>query len=172
MTNTVNERKCYRIYDKHSRTWFTVTAEEYADYTRENNTYRKRMQDHGRCCCPKAKRWLCDSNCSDCEFEVKPRSLYAPIGLDNGKNVTLLNIIKCEREPVEEAVLEAYHLGQLIERLNTLMPEATEIGELRQKKISDEKIAEQTGIKRTTANSRIKKVHRTLKGEFEECFPF
>ena len=56
--------------------------------------------------------------------------------------------------------------------VNSLLPEATEIGELRLKKISDEKIAQQTGIKRTTANSRIKKAHQILKDEFEEFFPF
>lgn len=172
MTNSVKERKCYRIYDKGTRSWFTVTAEEYADYTRENNTHRRRMQEYGRCCCPKGKRWLCDGNCSDCEFEVKPRSLNTPFSQDNGESVILLNILQCEREPVEEAVLEAYHLGQLIERLNSLLPEASEIGELRLKKVSDEKIAEQTGIKRTTANSRIKKAHQILKDEFEEFFPF
>ena len=61
-------------------------------------------------------------------------------------------------------------LEHLFARLNELMPEAVKIGELRQKGLSDEKIADNIGIKRTTFLSRIKKIKELLKSEYPDLF--
>ena len=57
-----------RIFDKNLKTWFEVPADYYKEYDRERTAFRKRMQDHGRCCCPRSKWWLCDMMCDDCEY--------------------------------------------------------------------------------------------------------
>ena len=52
------------------------------------------------------------------------------------------------------------------------MPEAIEIGQLRQAGLSDAAIAETIGIKRTTFLSRLKKVRKQLAVEFPDIFTY
>ena len=53
-----NQRQSNRIYDRNLKEWFEVPADYYEEYNRERTAFRKRMQDHGRCCCPRDKWWL------------------------------------------------------------------------------------------------------------------
>ena len=71
---------------------------------------------------------------------------------------------------VESIAEDKIELEHLFARLNELMPEAVKIGELRQKGLSDEKIADNIGIKRTTFLSRIKKIKELLKSEYPDLF--
>ena len=50
------------------------------------------------------------------------------------------------------------------------MPEAQEIGKLRQKGLTDEAIAKVIGIKRTTFRSRLEKVRKQLASEYPDRF--
>ena len=50
------------------------------------------------------------------------------------------------------------------------MPEALQIGRLREGGATDSVIAEKVGIKRTTINSRLKKVKEILAQEFPDWF--
>jgi len=61
-------------------------------------------------------------------------------------------------------------LDELFTRLNELMPEAVEIGKLRQEGLSDEAIGKIIGIKRTTFLSRLKKAKEQLAAEYPDLF--
>lgn len=50
------------------------------------------------------------------------------------------------------------------------MPEAMEIGLLRQKGLTDSAIADSIGVKRTTFLSRLKKAREQLASEFPDLF--
>ena len=54
--------------------------------------------------------------------------------------------------------------------MNELMPEAVEIGKLRQQGLSDSAIADALGIKRTTFLSRLKKAKILLEAAFPDFF--
>ena len=71
---------------------------------------------------------------------------------------------------IEEIICDTAELDKLFARLSELMPEAIEIGRLRQEGLSDQAIADIIGIKRTTFLSRLKKAKETLSEEFPECF--
>lgn len=160
-----------RIFDKATKKWYEVTSEEYAEYSRMTNTLRKRMMYSGRCCCTKKQAWLCDGCCSDCEFEIiRTCSLEVPVRGDDGEEVDFYGVFNEPETPFEDLMIEAIHFGRLLERLHQLVPQARQVGELRRIGLSDEKIAEITGIKRTTLNSRIKKAREILKSEFGEDF--
>ena len=60
-------------------------------------------------------------------------------------------------------------LTQLLKRLQELMPEAIQIGKLREDGLSDEAIADIIGIKRTTFRSRLEKAREKLCEEFPEA---
>ena len=71
---------------------------------------------------------------------------------------------------IESVISDKAELDQLFARLNELMPEAVEIGKLRQDGLSDEAIAKIIGIKRTTFLSRLKKAKEQLASEFPDRF--
>ena len=71
---------------------------------------------------------------------------------------------------IEGVIHDSIELDHLFQRLNELMPEAKQIGQLRQKGLSDEAIARVIGIKRTTFLSRLKKAREQLAAEFPDQF--
>lgn len=167
-----NDNNAKRIYDKQTRTWFEVTPEHYQEFDRWRTRTRKRMQDHGRCTCPRSKWWLCDGMCDDCEFKAAGDILYLdkPIANEDSDEITLADTIADPAPLIEDIICDKAELDQLFERLNEIMPEAAEIGRLRMKKLSDEAIAEIIGIKRTTFRSRIEKAAEKLAKEFPDRF--
>ena len=163
-----------RIFDKQTKTWFEVTPEEYERYDQWRTNLRKREQYHGRCMCPRQKWWLCDGMCEDCEFRAPGDmlSLDATGTDEDGDEFSLLDCFASPESVLNEIILDQVLMKQLLKRLEELMPEAIEIGKLRQEGLSDEAIADIIGIKRTTFLSRLKKVKSILREEYGEDFDF
>ncbi len=167
-----NENNVKRIYDKQTKTWFEVSPEQYAEFDRWRTNLRKREQYHGRCMCPRSKWWLCDGMCDDCEYHAAGNilSLDIPTSNDDGDEVTLLDLLEDPSLSIEGVICDKAELDQLFNRLNDLMPEAVQIGKLRQQGMSDEAIAKIIGVKRTTFLSRLKKAKEQLAAEFPDRF--
>jgi DNA-directed RNA polymerase specialized sigma24 family protein len=167
-----NENNVKRIYDKQTKTWFEVSPEQYEEFDRWRTNLRKREQYHHRCMCPRSKWWLCDGMCQDCEFHAPgdTLSLDMPVSNEDGDEVTLLDTLVDPPPTIESVICDKAELDQLFERLNELMPEAVQIGKLRQEGLSDAAIAEIIGIKRTTFLSRLKKAKEQLATEFPDRF--
>ncbi len=167
-----NENNVKRIYDKQTKTWFEVSPEQYEEFDRWRTNLRKREQYHHRCMCPRSKWWLCDGMCQDCEFHAPgdTLSLDMPVANEEGDEVTLLDTLVDPAPTIESVISDKAELDQLFVRLNELMPEAVEIGRLRQDGLSDEAIAKIIGIKRTTFLSRLKKAKAQLASEFPDRF--
>ena len=170
MQNKDNQSK--RIYLKATRQWVEVSEEYYRDHTRYHDALRKRQQSHGQCVCPKSKFWLCDGDCLTCEFRRAGDmlSLDYTVENENGNACSPLDNLADPAPSIEEIICDKAELDQLFARLNELMPEAVEIGRLRQDGLSDEAIAEMIGIKRTTFLSRLKKAKEQLAAEFPDRF--
>lgn len=161
-----------RIYDKQTKTWFEVTPEQYAEFDQWRTNKRKREQYHGRCMCPRNKWWLCDGMCDDCEFHAPGDvlSLDKAVGNDDGEEVTLLDTLVDPAPSIESVICDKAELEMLFDRLQELMPEAIQIGKLRQEGLTDEAIAEVIGVKRTTFRSRLAKAKKQLAAEFPDRF--
>ena len=172
MKNTEKQRQSKRIYDKQTKQWFEVSPEQYKEFDNWRTNLRKREQYHGRCMCPRNKWWLCDGMCDDCEFHAPGDflSLDMPSSNDDGDEVTLLDMLEDPAPSVEEVLCDKAELDQLFDRLNELMPEAVQIGKLRQEGLSDEAIAKVIGIKRTTFRSRLEKAKSQLTAGFPDRF--
>ena len=162
----------YRIYLKSTRQWVEVSEEYYRDHTRYHDALRKRQQSHGQCVCPKNKFWLCDGDCLTCEFRRAGDMLSLDYTVENeeGDACSPLDNLADPTPSIEEIICDKAELDQLFARLNELMPEAVQIGKLRQDGLSDEAIAEIIGIKRTTFLSRLKKAKEQLATEFPDRF--
>ena len=170
MQNKDNQSK--RIYLKATRQWVEVSEEYYRDHTRYHDALRKRQQSHGQCVCPKNKFWLCDGDCLTCDFRRAGYMLSLDYTVENedGDACSPLDNLADPAPSIEEIICDKAELDQLFARLNELMPEAVEIGRLRQDGLSDEAIAEIIGIKRTTFLSRLKKAKEQLATEFPDRF--
>ena len=161
----------YRIYLKSTREWVAVPEETYREHIRHYDTFRKRQQSRGECACPKSKLWLCDGDCLNCEFHhTSMDSLDYTVESKDGDTCSLLERL-CDPSPsIESIVTDKVELDRLFARLNELMPEAIEIGKLRQQGLSDSAIADALGIKRTTFLSRLKKAKDLLADEYPDFF--
>lgn len=172
MKQNNNQSKPCRIYDKQTKTWFEVTEEQYAEFDRWRTNLRKREQYHHHCMCPRNKWWLCDGMCQDCEYHAPGDTLSLDMSTNNadGDEVTLLETLEDVAPSIESIICDKAELDQLFARLNTLMPEVVQIGQLRQDGLSDEAIAKIIGIKRTTFLSRLNKAKAQLTTEYPDFF--
>lgn len=172
MQTNENLSKSKHIYLKSTCQWVEVSEEEYREHTRYYDTYRKRQKAHGCCNCPKSKFWLCDGDCFNCEFHCGSDMLSLDYETENedGSASTPLDTLPDTAPLIESVVCDKAELDQLFDRLNELMPEAKTIGQLRQKGLTDDAIAEIIGIKRTTFRSRLAKVKAQLASEYPDLF--
>ena len=174
MQNSDNQNKTSRIYDKGTRKWFKVSPEEFSEYDRWRTRVRKREQYHHRCMCPRSNWWLCDGMCDDCEFHAAGDivSLDSTHKNKEDDEVSLLDVIASSDSDLMDNLCDQILMQQLLQRLNVLMPEAFEIGNLRIQGLKDEAIADVIGIKRTTFRSRIEKARDILQEEYGDVISF
>ena len=161
-----------RIYDKVSKTWYEVTPEQYTEFDRFRTNKRKREQYHKRCMCPRSKWWLCDGMCDDCEFHAPgdTLSLDKPVSNSEGDEVTLADTLVDPAPTPEELICEMDELEHLFEDLAKLLPEAFQIGKLREDGKTDGEIAEIIKIKRTTFRSQIDRAAAILAKKYPDHF--
>lgn len=173
MQNSVKQSKPKRIFDKQTKTWLEVSPEQHAEFDQWRTRIRKKQQELRFCKCPRKKWWLCDGMCDDCEFRCTPGnivSLDAPFETGDGDEMSLHDVVADPDSLFESAVCDKAELDELFKKLGELMPEAVEIGKLRQKGLSDEAIAKVIGIKRTTFLSRLKKTNERLVEDYPDHF--
>ena len=71
---------------------------------------------------------------------------------------------------IEDIVADGIQMTALFKRLNELMPQALEIGRMRQLGMSDTAISAEIGIPRKTFTDRLKRAKDILKSEFPDIF--
>lgn len=91
----------------------SVTEEQFHEYYREIDSFRKKQQRYGKCICAKSKKLLCDMDYSTCPYRSIGDSLSFELTVSNRKFPLLADQIEIER---------------LISQIGELMPEAIRIG--------------------------------------------
>lgn len=168
---TSNDNQPY-IYIRYTRERIPVTQQEFNDYYRDINTFRKKQQRHGRCVCPERKRLDCDMDCMTCPFHRSGDGLsldYTTVD-DEGNEQAWVDTLADDSPLMDEIIADSQQLEQLFIRLKELMPEAIQIGELRLDGHTDVDIAKRIGIRNTTFRSRLERVKKVLAQEFPEIF--
>lgn len=161
--------KQYFIYIRSTKERIPCTEEEFRNYYRDIDRFRQRQQYHKQCVCPQ-KKWLeCDMDCQTCPFRRNDVfSLDKPLETAEGGEVSLLDTIPDDSPLISDIIATQDELGQLFRRLTEIMPEAIEIGRLRQLGLNDSDVAARIGTPRTTLLSRLKKARAILRSEFPE----
>lgn len=167
----------YRIYIRSTKQWVPCTKEQFDDYYRDINAYRRTQMNHGRCVCPPSKWLMCDMDCWTCPYRTPGDLSSLDSGRidDEGDEMNWLDHLQEEMPDLqtpsnEDIVTDAMYMRQLLARLNEVMPQALEIGRLRQLGLSEDAIADEIGTGRKTYAYRIKKAAELLKKEFPEFF--
>ena len=167
----------YRIYIRSANLRVPCTKKQFDDYYRDINAFRRTQMNHGRCVCPPSKRLMCDMDCCTCPYRTSGDISYLDDSLadDEGKEMNWLDHLQ-EKMPdlqtpsLEDIAADGIEIQRLFARLCELMPQAIEIGRLREQGLSDTAIAGEIGIPRKTFTDRIKKAESILKAEFPEFF--
>ena len=163
--------KQYYIYLRSTNERIPCTEEEFRAYYHDIDLFRQRQQYRKQCVCPQ-KKWLeCDMDCQTCPFRRNDVfSLDKPLETAEGEEMSLLESIPDESPLISDIIANKEHLNLLFRRLNEIMPEAIEIGRLRQIGLNDSDIAARIGKPRTTLLSRLQKARKILEPEFPEFF--
>lgn len=167
----------YRIYIRSTKQFVPCTKEQFDDYYRDINAYRRTQMNHGRCVCPPSKWLMCNMDCWSCPYRT-PGDISS---LDNnlidseGEEMSWLDHLQetmpdLQTPVVDEMVADSMDMRNILSRLCEIMPQAIEIGRLRQQGLTEDAIAAKIGTGRKTYAYRLKKAAEMLKKEFPEFF--
>lgn len=167
-----NNDKQHYIYLRSSRERIPCTEQEFHDYYRDIDTFRKKQQRHGRCVCPEAKRLDCDMDCETCPFRRAgdTLSLDHTVTDEDGNEKSWLDDLTDPSPLTEDLCAEKAELQRLFARITEIMPEAITIGHLREDGLTDTQISHSLGIRQNTMFYRLKRAKALLSEEFPEFF--
>ena len=169
MKNNDNQ---YYIYIRSTKERIPCTEEEFHNYYRDISVFRRKQQRHGRCVCPENKRLDCDMDCATCPFRRAGDGLsldYTTTDKD-GTEIRWAENLEDPSPLIEDIVADGIQMTALFKRINELMPQAIEIGKLRQQGLTERQIEVEIGVGRKTYAYRLKKVREILAKEFPEIF--
>jgi len=167
----------YSIYLRSTKQRVPCTKQQFDDYYREIDSFRRKQQRHGRCICLPSKQLMCDMDCYTCPYHTPGDTSSLDCGLtdEEGNEMNWLDHLQetmpdLQEPSVEDYVASCIDLKCVLIRLNEIMPQAIEIGKLRQMGLSEDDIAAHIGTPRKTFAYRLKKARQLLEKEFPEFF--
>lgn len=164
-----NDNQHY-IYLRSTRERIPCTEQEFHDYYRDIDAFRKKQQRHGRCVCPAAKRLDCDMDCATCLFSRAGDTLsldYTATN-DEGEERSWLDDIPDAFAEVDVKVEEAEMLDALHLLLSTLAPEELAICKTIMADLSERAAAASLNISRKAFTCRRDKVLTYLKDSLKK----
>lgn len=166
MKSTDNQ---HYIYLRSTRERIPCTEQEFRDYYRDIDAFRKKQQRHGRCVCPAKKRLDCDMDCATCLFSRAGDSLsldYTTTN-DEGDERSWLDDIPDAFAEVDVKAEEAELLDALHLFLSTLAPEELAICKAIMADLSERAAAASLNISRKAFIYRRDKVLTHLKNSLK-----
>lgn len=161
-----NEEQRY-IYIRSLRERVPVTQEEFDNYYRDINSFRKKQQRHGRCVCPEAKRLDCDMDCETCPFRRAGDRRTLDIQCTDDGESWLDEIPDCGSTPCDLAE-DRDLLKALRTALGELTPEEQAICDVIMADLSERAAAAQLNLSRNTFTYRRDKLLARLKNILQE----
>ena len=160
-----NDNQKY-IYIRSTRERVPVTEEEFDNYYRDINAFRKKQQRHGRCVCPEAKRLDCDMDCDTCPFRRAGDSRSLDVKVAGGES-WLDEFPDCGPSPCD--IAEDMDLLYALQRiLAELAPEERAICDAVMRGLSERDAAEEMNLPRNTYTYRRSKLFCRLKNLLKE----
>ena len=161
-----NDNQKY-IYIRSLRERVPVTQEEFDNYYRDINAFRKKQQRHGRCVCPEAKRLDCDMDCETCPFRRAGDSRSLDFKRADSEETWLEEYPDCGPTPCDLAE-DRDLLNALHRVLAELTPDEQAICRVVMECLSDRAAAAQLNLSRNTFTYRRDKLLARLKNILQE----
>ncbi len=156
------------IYIRSTETIIPCTDEEFQEYYRGINAFRRREQRHGRCVCPANRRLSCDMVCGHCPHIRTGDMLSLDEIVFEDEVVQYLDLVTEESRLIDEMIIEAEALKVVLKRIEELMPMAILIGQLRIAGYTETEIEQKFHVSRRTYAYRLKKLRGIIEKEFSE----
>ena len=166
MKSTDNQ---HYIYLRSTRERIPCTEQEFHDYYRDIDAFRKKQQRHGRCVCPATKRLDCDMDCATCPFSRAGDTLsldYTTTN-DKGGEKSWLDDMPDVLAAVDVGIEEAELLDALHNLLAGLAPEELAICKTIMADLSERAAAASLNISRKAYMYRRDKVLSHLKNSLK-----
>ena len=167
MKNTDNQ---HYIYLRSTRERIPCTEQEFRNYYRDIDAFRKKQQRHGRCVCPATKRLDCDMDCATCPFSRAGDTLsldYTTTN-DKGDEKSWLDDMPDVLAAVDVGIEEADLLDALHILLARLAPEELAICKTIMEDLSERAAAASLNISRKAYMYRRDKVLSHLKNSLKK----
>lgn len=158
----------HNIYLRNIGVSVPCTDEEFKEYYRGINAFRRREQRHGRCACPANQRFACDMVCGHCPHIRIGDTLSLEEVVFENEGICYLDLVTEESRLIDEMIIEAEALKVVLKRIEEIMPVAILIGRLRIAGYTETEIERLIHINRRTYAYRLKKLRRTIEKEFSE----
>ncbi len=141
-----------KIYIRSTKQWVPVTEEVYREYYRPVWRTQKDAQKSGQCICPKDKLWVCDGDCTVCEYHTTGNtvSLDAPMENADGEKFSLLDTLEDPTSSFADVLVDRLLLEQLLDELEERDPEGKRICELIMEGQSEREAAVTLNMARST----------------------
>ena len=164
-----NDNQKY-IYIRSTRERIPCTEEEFYNYYRDIDAFRKRQQRHGRCVCPSAKRLDCDMDCESCPFKRAgdSLSLECETKCDDGKEMRWVDNFPDLGPTVAEQIEEADLLIALRKIVAELTPDEQAICHAVMESLSERTAAAALNVTRKTFTYRREKLFARLRESLKE----
>ena len=146
--------------------WVQYDEETYVKLRKERLRFRMRMRRQDRCFCPGEERWKCDCMCDGCPYKKE-----LEVSLDSeitGTEGLRLGDVLTDETDQESVCVDKMYYGEILKRLDEIMPQARQIGVMRMEGKSDREIAQELGMDRMTMVRMLARVKALLWEEFEE----
>ncbi|MDR1769960.1 MAG: hypothetical protein LBS02_04900 [Hungatella sp.] len=162
--------KQYRIYLKRDHRWVDVSKQEFDDYYRDINSYRRRMQEHGRCVCPQSKRYLCDMDCYTCPYRKAGDmlSLDYTVTDSEGNEKSWLEDVEDLGPTATELLQDSELLSALYHKLESLDPDGRLICQFIMNGSSERDSGKAMGCSRNTFTYRRDKLLAQLATDLKD----
>lgn len=161
--------KEYTIPLRKIRKTVAVNSDDFRNYFRDINAFRRRAQRKGRCRCPQAKWLYCDMDCFECRYRViVDEELDAYCYGKEGKSSRKVDLLDSAQEPLEERVLDEEVKREVVEMMKQLLPEWELVERLKDVGYTNCQIEEATGLKRSTYMYRYKKACSIIRKKYME----
>lgn len=149
-----------------------VSYEIWKDITRENDRIRKKMQYHGRCCCPKSQICFCTGECFNCMHQITGDTLsldYSYASESDDESISLYETLEdIDASSFPEHIAHQEIVKEIIAYLQMTMPEALQVLELQFfNGLSERQALEKLGIARSTYRSRFDVIRNDLISKFD-----
>lgn len=169
-TNPTPKQPC--IHRRHYGFNIEVDQEYIEIFERNISNYRRTKRKKNRCACPRALWRRCTTRCDECKFRIPEPiiSLDTPIIFADNSSRTLFDTLRSNGLPTDDEAIARAMCSAALKRIEQIMPEAIEIGELRLAGYSLDHIAAKLNIPRTTLTDRLNKLHNVIKKEFHGIF--